>query len=147
MKTTFIIATFILAAGLLSCGSTKDVGSAEVSADQKVPEAELVDDFSTYRSAAITIKSILIKGDIMTIHVTYSGGCEEHEFQLLGTTALQKSMPMKRGVMLYHDNKGDSCRELVDEILVFDITALGVSGQEVILMIDKHETPHPYKLP
>lgn len=145
VKATVFITSLILAVGLAACGSSKDATSTE---QKDIPKAELVDDFSSYRdNAAVNIQSILIKGNLMTIHVNYSGGCEKHEFKLLGSKMLEKTMPPKRGVTLYHDNKGDSCRELVDEILVFDITALGISKQEVILMIDGHETPHPYKAP
>jgi hypothetical protein len=135
-----------LSLGMSACGNSREASYSQTPAES-VDKAKLVDDFGEYRSAATTIKSILIKGDLMTIHVTFSGGCEEHEFKLLGQSNLQKSMPLKRGVMLFHDNKGDSCRELKDEILVFDITALGVSKTEVLLLIDGHETPHPYKAP
>jgi len=149
MKKTAYILTLLIATGLFACGSTKDAtsGNAESAAEDAVPKAKIVNDLSTYRNtAALTIKSVLIKGDLMTMNVQYSGGCEEHEFKLLGSAMIEKTMPVKRGIILYHDNKGDSCRELVDDILVFDIKDLGISKQEVVLILDGYETPLPYRL-
>lgn len=144
MKATLFIITLGISIGMLSCGTSKE--AAESAKEENVPKAELVDNLGEYKGAAVNIQSVLIKGNLMTIHVNYSGGCEEHEFKLVGSKIITKTMPVKRGITLYHDNKGDSCRELVDEILVFDISALGIDKQEVVLMLDGHETPHPYKV-
>ncbi|MCG8577455.1 MAG: hypothetical protein MI810_21420 [Flavobacteriales bacterium] len=130
--------------GLTSCGNSKKATDAK---NEGVPKAIVVEDMEPYqKSASVTINSVLLKGDLLTLSVQYSGGCEEHEFKLVGSKHVEKTMPVKRGVKLYHDNKGDGCRELVEDILVFDIKDLGIAKQEVVLMIDGYDHPISYKL-
>ena len=126
----------------LGCGNSKEIQDS----GESVPHAKLVDDLSQIRnSAALTINSVLIKGNLMTLAVKYSGGCEKHEFQLLGEKNLNDSIPPVRKIALIHDNKGDSCRELVDEILVFNISELGIKKEALILELEGFSENLPYK--
>lgn len=140
MKSLIIIAS-ILAVTLTmnSCGTAEGAANS-----QDLPKAVLEESFDNYRSAPITINSALIKKDILTLHVQYSGGCEEHVFKLIGLNNLTDGEHPERALMLYHDNKGDSCREQVDDILVFDIRSLADKG-EVILKLQGFDQELPYK--
>lgn len=111
------------------------------------PAGVLVDNFDEYaNSAAVRITSAMIDKNMMTIEVEYSGGCEKHEFTLLGSKMIQKSLPPKRGLMLYHTNNDDSCRELVADTLRFDISAFAYQKEEIILLLEGYEQPLSYTL-
>jgi hypothetical protein len=109
------------------------------------PKAELVANFDAFKnSASCSILKVTIEGNTMTIDVEYSGGCEEHVFKLYGSEMIQKSLPPQRGIMLWHDNKGDSCRSIVNEQLKFDISAFAYEGGEIILNLDGWKAPISY---
>lgn len=129
-KITLIIS---IIAFTLACGN-KD--KSEKKDDAVTKTAILVDDFEEFRNNAKTdITSVSIDENVMTLGVSYSGGCEEHEFSLIGSRLISKSLPPQRGIMLYHNNNGDNCRELKTEELKFDIKALEYKHQEEIVLI------------
>ena len=117
----------------------------------KEPEAVtksgiLTDDMAAYGDNANTeIVSASITGSVISIEVNYSGGCEEHEFILLGSKLIAKSLPPKRGITLHHNSNGDSCRELKNEVLKFDISEFAYTpGEEIILNLEGYKTPLSY---
>ncbi|MBK7129669.1 MAG: hypothetical protein IPM74_05800 [Crocinitomicaceae bacterium] len=98
------------------------------------PQAVLVENPDAYaESADFSIMAVSIEGNVMSISVEYSGGCEKHSWELVGSESIQKSLPPKRGVRLIHQNNGDSCRSIVEENLKFDISVLAYEGGEIIL--------------
>ncbi|MBK9192927.1 MAG: hypothetical protein IPM77_16305 [Crocinitomicaceae bacterium] len=110
-----------------------------------VPSAILVENMDEYRNNAdFSITAVSVEGNVMSIDVEYSGGCQEHEFKLLGMKAIQKSMPPKRGIFLYHNSNGDNCRSIVEEKLKFDISVLAYEGGEIILNLDTWANPISY---
>lgn len=144
MKLTGIISIFIVTA-ILGCGTSKEISGSE---EIKPPKAILVDDLSEYQrtSAYVDIQEVVILDNQMTLNISYSGGCKEHEFELIGTKSIMKTLPPKRGIMLYHNSNDDSCRELIEEILTFDITDLGYPGGEIILNLEGYDEPLPYTM-
>ncbi|MGV3629704.1 MAG: hypothetical protein ACO1O6_00765 [Bacteroidota bacterium] len=90
---------------------------------EQYPEAEI----GPYKkdSAPVTIKSMSLKRNILTLEVSYQGGCVDmHDFRLIGSNMLTKSLPPIRNVQLFHDAKGDNCKALKTEKLKFSITRL-----------------------
>lgn len=129
----------ILCAVLVSCGTTKELSEA-------TPKAELAEDLTVFRSSdGLRIKSVLVKGHFMTLNVQYSGGCLEHKFRLVGSTTLDESTPPHRQIKLVHDNDGDTCRELIDDVLVFDITVFRIEEGEQILILEEYKEFLPFK--
>jgi hypothetical protein len=123
---------------ILPCCKTQEEATKQH--EKEVPVAILVDSFAEYeRSASVEIRSAVIEKNILTLGVAYSGGCADHEFKLVGAKMIQKSLPPKRGIMLYHDNKGDTCRELVEKSLQFDITCFAYGKGEIILLLKGYE--------
>jgi len=142
MKTGILFSAVVIFLSLNACKHRKESVQSDV---PKVPCSIIVETFAEYQnSASTTINSVSIEKNIMSISVSYSGGCEKHEFELVGSKLIQKSLPPKRGIMLYHKNNGDSCRELVEEILKFDITNLAYENREIILLLEGYETPISY---
>jgi len=145
-RITFFFALVVLV-GLNSCKSRKDAidTAVDIKDTSAIPESIVVDDFSAYKDgASTTITSVTIEENTMIIKVSYSGGCEKHEFTLAGSKLIQKSLPPKRGIMLYHKNNGDSCRSIVEEELHFNITNLAYDSKETMLLLEGWKTPVSY---
>lgn len=143
MKT---LSLFTLCALLFSCGSIKEDINMTSNANEPVV-ATLGD--ATLKSDPLTITSALINGNIMTIEIEYSGGCEEHILDLKGSFSVMKSRPAKRSIKLMHNANGDSCRKMVNQTLHFDISSFAMSktsGSEIILLLDgfKEEISYIY---
>ena len=143
MKTLTTIPVILLIFILIACGN-------------KVPqeqdqgrEVQVVTDFENYQnSAPVNFESVTLKDDILILKFNYSGGCEEHEFALVGMKAMAKSLPPIRSIVLFHNNNDDSCRELITETLSFNIKPFGYkSGEAIKLMLEGWEEPILYTMP
>lgn len=140
LKQLFI---FILAFSAFACGNNKE----NTKTKPITKKAMLIEGSNNYKdNASTTINSAEIIGNNMTLEVSYSGGCEEHDFSLMGSKLVAKSLPAKRGIFLYHKNNGDSCRELKTETLVFDITDFAYPNSEIILILDGYKGQLSYTL-
>jgi len=147
MKLTPFILGLLLLIGFAGCKSRKDAleTTTTTATVPEHPESIIAEDFSAYKNgASTTISSVTIEKNVMIINVSYSGGCEKHEFKLIGSKLIQKSLPPKRGIMLYHTNNGDSCRSIVEEELRFNITNLSYEGKEMVLILEGWATQISY---
>lgn len=142
-----IIAAALFAA---SCGNSKDVAQEDKEDPNETVQAEmgiLVTDISPYKSNATTsIEKVALKGNILTLKVSYSGGCKDHEFKLIGNKMISKSLPPKRGIFLYHNSNEDNCRELISKELHFDLTPFAYKDQEIHLSLQGWEPIIAYTL-
>ena len=144
MKTVLLLSVLAV---LLSCAGTKEIIFSEdevvisetdsnpdwVVKQKKAKIGELME------SDYVDIESVILKDNVLFIAVSYSGGCEEHDFELIGNPLIMKSLPPKRTIQLYHNANGDSCRSLLNEILEIDITDLAydqTEGSEIILVLE-----------
>ena len=88
-------------------------------------------------SDPIEIKKATISGDILSLDVTYSGGCEKHEFELIGSGMYIKTMPPKMAISLKHYANGDGCRKLCETSLKINVKDLRYAGEgPLILMLE-----------
>jgi hypothetical protein len=130
---------------LLSCNNTKEVLDIE---PIDVKKAQIGD--ISQESDPITINSVLLEGNTLILEVEYSGGCEDHSYELIGSEGVMKSLPAKRSIKLIHNANGDSCRELVSETLKFDIIPFALkatTGSEIILLLDGTKESISYVFP
>lgn len=81
-------------------------------------------------NAAFEVLEAKVDGDILIIKVTYSGGCEAHDFTAYFNGIYMKSQPPKAGIFIKHDNNGDNCRELITEELKFTLDELKYPGKD-----------------
>lgn len=141
MKTIFSICLVLLVA--FGCKSKKNAAK-NTEIIQKTQPMELKATLGKIpeHSDPLTIESATIKGNILTIEVTYGGGCQEHEFQLIGSEMIAKSMPPIRSMKLIHNAKEDNCRAIVPQTLKFDIRKLAYkqeAGSEIYLNLDEYK--------
>lgn len=102
----------------------------------------LSNDFSKFarESAETNINNAVIADSILTLSVSYNGGCQDHKFELVGSKIVQKSMPPIRGVILVHHANNDDCRELINEDIKFNVSAFKYPGSDVMLKLQGYES-------
>ena len=147
MRYLFILT---LAFGLFSaCGTKKNSQSIDMKEDVN-------DDENPFQKAIIgevneetpitTINSAIIEDNIMHLVVSYSGGCVEQHFDLVGNAMVMKSFPPKRSIELVRSG-GDKCRQVVVKELSFDLKELAQNksdGAEIILLLKGYEEELTY---
>jgi hypothetical protein len=86
----------------------------------------MVDDFALIdlKGDPLQINSITINEDTLTISVSYSGGCEQHNFDLFAAKAIMKSLPVQAQLILAHDANGDNCEAWITQTLDFNLSPL-----------------------
>ena len=62
-----------------------------------------------------------IHGDTLVVTVSYSGGCEAHDFTLVVAGTFKESDPVQLTADLAHDANGDACEAWLTEELRFDL--------------------------
>ncbi|HEX7123210.1 MAG TPA: hypothetical protein VF178_12615 [Gemmatimonadaceae bacterium] len=72
----------------------------------------------------VTITSATITGDTLILDVSFSGGCAEHQLQLLVDTVWMESYPVQIGALLAHDDRDDPCDAIVTGAVRFDLRPL-----------------------
>ena len=90
--------------------------------------------------------------DMNQLHITieYSGGCKPHEFKILGSRAVLKSMPAQRPVLIVHNANGDECRSLIREEILVDISEFAISQEHdshIILLLEGQRLSFKYQDP
>lgn len=135
MKSLLIFSIALL---IFSCKSQKNAKNSTIETNSETMLKATIGDIET-PSDLIQITGVTISGNIMSINVNYSGGCEEHNFQLIGSENIAKSLPPIRSVKLVHNANGDACRKLEERTLVFDISDLTYkqeAGSAIYLTLD-----------
>jgi len=143
-----ILSAFAICTLLFACANSRKANNNIEETKQEPIAAQLGD--VTADSDPLTIKSASIDGNIITIDVEFSGGCEEHWVDLVGSFAVMKSLPPKRSIKLMHTANGDACRKVINETLVFDISALASSqtpGSVITLILDGFKGELTYTYP
>jgi len=74
--------------------------------------------------APLVIDSLRLDGPILTLHVTWTGGCAEHPIDLLFRTGFTGDDPVRADAVLAHDARGDTCEAIVSSARRFDLSPL-----------------------
>ena len=81
-------------------------------------------------SDPIKILDAKIINNQLHLNVSYSGGCEKHNFKITGDASISKSLPPIRSVELFHFCNGDACKKLITEELIIDVSELAYKQEE-----------------
>ena len=79
---------------------------------------------------AYTINAATIEDDILSVDVSYGGGCETHVFTLVTESMFLESFPVQLRVSLAHNANGDTCEALITEVHHFDLTPIKEAYQK-----------------
>jgi hypothetical protein len=127
---------FIALPIFFACKTPKD---ATTKKDQKANEMTEITaklgDITTF-SDPIEIIEAKIEGNYLLLKVGYGGGCEEHTFELIGSTEIAKSMPPIRSIKLIHKANNDKCKAYLYKDLKINISELSdrkIDGSTIII--------------
>ena len=93
---------------------------------------------STTISNPIQIMSVKLSTNILTLDIKYTGGCIGHDFQMIGSASIAKSMPPIRSIELIDTTTNDDCKKIIFETITIDISDLSLQktkGSEIYLAL------------
>jgi hypothetical protein len=102
----------------------------------EIPQIVVFDNMSLIKKMKMDaynlIDAKLIENDILSTVVSYSGGCEKHEFTLVAIANLTNTdLNHQVNLVLGHENNGDKCKKIVRERLDFDLSPLKEKYKQV----------------
>lgn len=95
----------------------------------KIHPSEIGDVYQ--KSSPVKILDYSLEKNILSLNVEFEGGCDEHDFKLIGNHMISKSLPPRRLVSLIHMKNNDECNQLQTEMLKFDLSNLAEKGSEI----------------
>ncbi len=93
-------------------------------------------------NSAFVMEKVRLEGHKLFVDINYSGGCEEHNFRVVGNPSISKSLPPVRSIQIQHDSKGDKCKKLIKKQLVIDISQFAYeheSGSQIYLVLEGYD--------
>ncbi len=78
----------------------------------------------------VFIHGVELTGDTMYVHLSYSGGCAEHELSHCWDGAFAESEPVQAFTRIAHNANMDACEAELDEMLSIDLTPMKTAWQE-----------------
>ncbi len=84
--------------------------------------------------ASYNVDSMKINGDILSVFVNYSGGCKEHSFEIYSNGMYAKSLPPQLSLCLRHSSNDDSCREIINQELKFNMVKMKYPGKNTVIL-------------
>lgn len=75
----------------------------------------------------LQIDSVVVQGLRVEVGVTYSGGCQSHEIDMVFSGDWMESAPVQTTAWLTHEDRDDMCDALPSEVRTFDLTRLAVA--------------------
>lgn len=80
---------------------------------------------------ACTVSSGVIEDDCLELVVSYSGGCQSHDFALYWDGMSLLTVPGRVQLSLLHNGNGDMCEAVITDSLHFDLTGIQDSTQGI----------------
>lgn len=133
MKSIVLITLLGLASLTPGCNTSKPTADTGTAADTGAIVTPVTADPTACRALRKTdpgtsnpIASLegKIEGTCLALTVSYSGGCEAHDFQLHWDGTILESYPAQVNMVLVHSGKRDGCQRMVTETLRFDLGGL-----------------------
>lgn len=90
------------------------------------------------RSAPFEVHYADIINDHLVLQLSYSGGCEEHNFEVLSKGNYTSTYPPEITVHVKHFDNGDMCRGIIDEKRYFDARTLQYPGTNRVRIVFAH---------
>jgi hypothetical protein len=148
---TILAITGVLASASLTSCSLIDNQTSGSSGDGNNSKAQvkqlIIDDIAKYPRDPVEIKDARIVGDSLTMLVSYGGGCKTHDFKVISSGAIMKSMPPQMNIVLSHDAHDDMCEALLTHDVTVGLHAIkhyATSGG-IVLHLEGFDQPLMYQ--
>ena len=79
----------------------------------------------------VTINDAKIILNRLIFNISYGGGCQNHDFLLIGTGEYAESYPVQTQILLSHNSNNDTCLAFFTRFITFDLTPLKQHYQNV----------------
>lgn len=76
------------------------------------------------KSAPCDFGNASITGDHLRLEVEYSGGCEEHLFEIYWSGHVLEEDPVSVELVVVHDDRNDACEKAVSEAITIDLSQI-----------------------
>ncbi|MCO5260570.1 MAG: hypothetical protein M9916_10535 [Crocinitomicaceae bacterium] len=151
-----IVVFLAISAFFLACGTKKNTSSDTIKKEAAINKTDLetmkmkatIGKFAKESDPIMSIDAIEVNENTLYIDITYGGGCKDHEFEIIGSEAIAKSLPPIRAVQIVHHANEDNCRSIVKKRLEVDITDLAYlkeKDSEIYLTFENWEGRVLYK--
>ena len=138
MNFNFLI--LVIGAIILNTACEEDSNTVFPEPGQTIPnvlsDGQLFDDLISDRSDAssdpFTILGIERSDNLLLVEVQYSGGCEEHQFNLVWDPEIRliaenEIGPNQAQLIIIHDGNGDLCEAALRETLTIDLSEISAT--------------------
>ncbi|MFM7681439.1 MAG: hypothetical protein ACKO7P_01660 [Bacteroidota bacterium] len=125
MKFILLITSSIL---IFSCVCSKKVNQNKEQKSKNVAKSEIKNAILgdiNQSSFPTTIYEASLNDNILRLSIGYTGGCANHNFELVGSEMISKSLPPIRSIKLIHTTiDEESCKRSMFDTLYFDLSNL-----------------------
>ncbi|RKU14262.1 hypothetical protein C6502_01330 [Candidatus Poribacteria bacterium] len=88
-------------------------------------DAVIIDDSTNaWDSDEFVLQQAVITNDSLDVTVSYSGGCQDHIFNLVSSGMFLESDPVQMPLVLIHNANNDRCEAWITEDHSFDLTPI-----------------------
>jgi hypothetical protein len=124
----FAAGLLIFGAGCKSDRLTGDSGNDGSNPD-KITIVENIDKIDIKKDRLV-IEAAGVKNDVLTLTVSYGGGCREHNFALFGNNTFMESEPVQSRIQLSHDGHNDPCDAWISAEIKYNLKPLRAVYEE-----------------
>ena len=131
----------IILVGFVSCKnngqstSTEKATASKVETVKESAQSLIIDPSAKPVKPDFRVLEMSIDSDVLTVLVSYGGGCEEHSFNAYFSGGWSKSLPPQAVLTFEHLNpNNDACRSIVKDTLLFDIKPLQYSASKEVMV-------------
>lgn len=94
------------------------------------PRVVITDADENWGTDDYLLRDATITDDTLRLVVSYSGGCEAHEFTLITSGMFLESSPVQLVISVAHNANDDPCEAFPTETITFDLTGIKTLYQE-----------------
>ena len=123
MKTILFCVSLII---LFCCAASKKMNLNKENTSKVVTKSEIknaiLGDINQI-SFPTKIHDVSLNDNVLRLSIGYTGGCAKHNFELVGSEMISKSLPPIRSIKLIHTTiDEESCKRAMFDTLYFDLS-------------------------
>ena len=127
---------FLLA---FSCKPKQNISAEKIVSKVEQREIIINQEYSPPSRLDFTIDSGKVVDKTLSLYVKYTGGCKPHDFQIVATNFIKKSLPPQTELFLIHNTNNDSCFRPLEKVLNFNLSKLNLNQFETIILDVNHQ--------